>query len=143
MNSQTNPNSSEVPLEPLVQTLVEWLRLLVETVGAVVIGIGVLAVVWAFFTQLLFSRHVKFNAIRLTFARYLVIALEFQLAADILSTAVAPTWDQIGKLGAIAVIRTLLNFFLMHEMKMEQAAAEPGSATGSVTGTSTCSAPSR
>jgi uncharacterized membrane protein len=39
-----------------------------------------------------------------------------QLAADVLSTAIAPSWDQIGKLGAIAVIRTALNYFLRREM---------------------------
>jgi uncharacterized membrane protein len=60
-----------------------------------------------------------YNGVRLTLARYLALALEFQLGADILSTAIAPTWDQIGKLGAIAVIRTALNFFLGREMNEE------------------------
>jgi uncharacterized membrane protein len=64
----------------------------------------------------------NFNAIRLVLARYLALALEFQLGADILSTAIAPTWDQIGKLAAIAVIRTVLNYFLGREIKEEQAA---------------------
>jgi uncharacterized membrane protein len=41
----------------------------------------------------------------------LALALEFQLGADILSTAIAPSWDQILKLGAIAVIRTRSTFF--------------------------------
>lgn len=50
-------------------------------------------------------------------SRYL--ALEFQLGSDILSTAVAPSWDQIGKLAAIAVIRTVLNYFLTKEMGEE------------------------
>lgn len=58
--------------------------------------------------------------IRLTLARYLALALEFQLGADIISTAVAPTWEEIGKLGAIAVIRTGLNFFLSQELKEEK-----------------------
>jgi uncharacterized membrane protein len=56
-------------------------------------------------------------------ARTLAIALEFQLGADILSTAVAPSWDAIGKLGAIAVIRTALNYFLSREMQEEQRGA--------------------
>jgi uncharacterized membrane protein len=50
----------------------------------------------------------------------LALALEFQLGADILSTAIAPSWEQIGKLGAIAVIRTALNFFLSKEMAQER-----------------------
>jgi uncharacterized membrane protein len=60
-----------------------------------------------------------FVDVRLTLARFLAIALEFQLGADILSTAVAPSWDAIGKLAAIAVIRTALNYFLSREMHEE------------------------
>lgn len=45
---------------------------------------------------------------------------EFQLGADILSTAIAPSWEQIGRLGAIAVIRTGLTYFLTREMREER-----------------------
>ncbi len=45
------------------------------------------------------------------------MALEFQLASDILSTAIAPSWEEIGKLGATAVIRTALNYFLGREIQ--------------------------
>ena len=70
------------------------------------------------------------HQVRLTFGRALVLGLEFQLAADILGTAVSPSWDHLGKLGAIAVIRTFLNFFLTRELKEEEqdlraAAASP------------------
>jgi uncharacterized membrane protein len=51
------------------------------------------------------------------FARWLVLALEFELAADILRTAITPTWDEIGQLAAIAVIRTFLNYFLSRDVK--------------------------
>ena len=50
-------------------------------------------------------------------ASYLALALEFQLAADILATAIGPTWNQIGRLAAIAFIRTALNYFLAKEIK--------------------------
>jgi uncharacterized membrane protein len=43
--------------------------------------------------------------------------LELLLAADILQTAVAPTWDDIGKLAAVATIRTVLNYFLEKELR--------------------------
>ncbi len=59
----------------------------------------------------------SFTPIRLGFSRYLSLALEFQLASDILSTAIAPSWDEIGKLGATATIRTALNYFLSREMR--------------------------
>ena len=55
--------------------------------------------------------------IRLELGRWLALALEFELAADILRTAVAPSWDEIGKLAAIAVLRTALNFFLRKEIE--------------------------
>jgi len=51
------------------------------------------------------------------FARWLVLALEFELAADILRTSITPTWNEIGQLAAIALIRTFLNYFLSKDVK--------------------------
>ncbi|MEJ0009480.1 MAG: DUF1622 domain-containing protein [Alphaproteobacteria bacterium] len=53
----------------------------------------------------------------LSFARWLLLALEFTLAADIVKTAIAPSWDDIGQLAAIAAIRTFLNYFLEHDLE--------------------------
>jgi len=61
------------------------------------------------------------EAVRLRLARWLALALEFELAADILRTAVSPNWDEIGKLAAIATLRTLLNYFLQREIRDNQA----------------------
>ncbi len=86
----------------------------------------------------------SYNRIRLTLARFLALALEFQLGADILSTAIAPTWTQIGKLGAIAVIRTALNYFLTREMQEERtglAEMMPPPSTGTKAETSLPSTP--
>ncbi|WP_342648682.1 DUF1622 domain-containing protein [Mucilaginibacter sp. CSA2-8R] len=104
-------------------SLVQWLRLGVEITGAVAIGIGSVISLFRFVKALTVGQETDFNAIRLTLARYLALALEFQLGADILSTAIAPSWQEIGKLGAIAVIRTGLNFFLSKEMKDEKKAS--------------------
>src|SRR5260370_37426760 len=52
----------------------------------------------------------------LRYARWLVAGLTFQLAADILNTATGTSWDEIGRLSAIAVIRTFLNFFLERDI---------------------------
>src|SRR5881392_193454 len=57
--------------------------------------------------------------IRLNLGRSLSLALEFLLAADIVQTAVAPTWEEIGQLAAIVTIRTALNFFLQREIMRE------------------------
>ncbi len=118
------PSPSAVGAEEVVLHLVQWLRLLVETTGAVVIGIGVVLAIGRFVQALVAQEPERFNAIRLLLARYLALALEFQLGADILSTAIAPSWAQIGQLGAIAVIRTLLNYFLTREMEAERQAAQ-------------------
>ena len=52
----------------------------------------------------------------LRYARWLVAALTFQLAADILETSIAPDWETVGRLAAIAIIRTLLNYFLEKDL---------------------------
>lgn len=123
MKEETNAlisSPTQIGVEENIINLVQWLKLLLETIGALVIGIGV-GIACYYLVKRLFNPKVdNYNKIRLVLARYLALALEFQLGADILSTAIAPTWDQIGKLGAIAVIRTALNYFLFLEMKEEQ-----------------------
>ena len=52
----------------------------------------------------------------LRFATWILLALEFALAADLVRTAVAPTWDDISKLAVIATIRTMLNYFLAKDI---------------------------
>ena len=89
--------------------------------GALIVFLGVVLAGSQFAAALAARRAADFHgdpagAGRATWA----LALEFQLGADILSTAVAPTWNEIGKLGAIAIIRTALNYFLSKEMKEEQ-----------------------
>jgi uncharacterized membrane protein len=117
-------NLIQAPHEGIVENsiinAVQWLRLIVETTGAVIIGLGIIAAGYQFVRALVPPQLETFNRVRLTLARFLALALEFQLGADILSTAIAPSWDQIGKLGAIAVIRTALNYFLMREMREER-----------------------
>ena len=56
------------------------------------------------------------EAVRLRLGHWLTVAIEFELAADILRTAVAPTWNIIGQLAAIVVLRTILNYFLQQEI---------------------------
>jgi uncharacterized membrane protein len=52
----------------------------------------------------------------LRYARWLIVGLTLQLAADIVETAIAPSWDDIGRMAAIAVIRTFLNYFLERDV---------------------------
>lgn len=66
--------------------------------------------------------------VRLRLGRWLVLALEFQVAADILRTAVAPTWSEIGQLAAIVVLRTVLNYALQWEISRSPAEPAPTAA---------------
>ena len=51
------------------------------------------------------------------FGTWLILGLEFELAADIIRSAISPTWHDIGQLGAIALIRTFLNYFLERDVR--------------------------
>jgi uncharacterized membrane protein len=66
------------------------------------------------------ARHPLHTYFRMIFGGWLVVALEFQLAADIVGTIVSPTAAHLIELGAIAVIRTFLNYFLGKELKEER-----------------------
>lgn len=64
------------------------------------------------------------------YSRWLVGGLTFQLAADIIETSVTPSWDDIGRIGAIAVIRTFLNYFLERDrIELGEPSAPASSAT--------------
>ena len=115
---------ARLQIEEAIVWSVQWLKLGIETIGAVLIAAGVIVATTQLVQQINARRSGEFTAIRLVLARYLALALEFQLGADILSTAIAPSWQEIGKLGAIAVIRTGLNFFLSKEMASEDGLRE-------------------
>jgi len=126
------PAPGEIGIEQTVFNLVQWLKLGVEVTGAIVIAIGIIAALLSFSRSLIPSQLTRYNEIRLLLSRFLALALEFQLGADILSTAIAPSWDQIGKLGAIAFIRTVLNYFLTREMIEERAGVNAGPLPGDI-----------
>jgi uncharacterized membrane protein len=105
-------------------SLPEGLRLVAQTIATLVEGVGIaivaVAVVLAAVRYLAGlaaqRRTVPSDGIRLGLGRSLALSLEFLLGADILRTAVEPSWDEIGRLAAIAAIRTALNFFLQREI---------------------------
>lgn len=65
------------------------------------------------------------EVVRLTLGRWLAVALEFELAADILRTAITPSWNDIGQLAAIVVLRTVLNYFLQQEIDKAESRRAP------------------
>ena len=108
-------------MEDQLRDIVAVLVVVVEACGAAVIIIGA---VWSFVRFLWVGVRRRdtrsFVPVRLTLGRFLALGLEFQLASDILATAVAPTFEEIGKLAAIATIRTVLNYFLGKEIAEER-----------------------
>ncbi len=112
-------------MEELLVTTVDYLRLVVEAIGAAMVGIGALSTTFRYVLSLLGLREYSNLDIRLHLGRYLALGLEFQLGADILSTAVAPTFEEVQLLAAIVVIRTALNYFLSKELERERDQAPP------------------
>lgn len=104
-------------MKETAEIITKHLSSFVEILAAIVIGIALLQFIYRYTTNL-FTKNVetKNQNIRILFGSSLTIALELLLGADILATAIAPTWDDIGKLAAIAVLRTALNFFLEREL---------------------------
>lgn len=100
---------------------VDLLVRLVEAAGAVVIFIGAVVAVAGFLRALPKGDPERFTPVRLSLGRFLALGLEFQLASDVLRTAIAPSFEELGKLAAVAAIRTALNFFLAREIKEETA----------------------
>jgi uncharacterized membrane protein len=108
-------------VEELLQRAVGYLVTVVEACGAVVIIVGAL---WAFarfeWVGLLHRDAGAFIPVRLTLGRFLALGLEFQLASDVLRTAVAPSFRELAQLAAVAAIRTALNYFLSREIGEER-----------------------
>lgn len=105
-------------MEEMVKRLADLVSSIVELVAIIVIVLGLLYFLYAYMRSRFQPGVHKKNAwLRVQFGSSLTIALELLLAADIVATAVAPTWDDIGKLAAIAAIRTALNYFLEKELK--------------------------
>ena len=111
--------------EDLLRSYVDLLVRFVEAVGAIVIFVGaVLAAIHFARAAFRGQRGEEFVRVRLGLGRYLTLGLEFQLASDVLSTAIAPTFNEIGQLAAIAAIRTALNYFLGKEIDRERIEVE-------------------
>lgn len=96
-----------------------YVGLLVEVASVVCIIAGLVAVARVLFRPRTGGRILLFLQLRLAFSSWLALALEFQIAADILGTIVAPTFHQLGKLGAIVAIRIVLTYFLNKDLETD------------------------
>lgn len=114
------PTGLDVLPEESLRTTVNLLVRLVEGAGALVIFTGALVAIVQFVLVLPRRDAEAFVPVRLSLGRFLALGLEFQLASDVLRTAIAPSFQELGKLAAVAAIRTALNFFLAREIREEQ-----------------------
>lgn len=113
-----SPSLFFYPMEELAKNITLTISHTVEIISAVIIGMALLKVLFSYGVSFYSSsRPVTKEVIRVQFGSSVAIALELLLGADVLATAVAPSWDDIGKLAGIATIRTVLNYFLEKELK--------------------------
>ena len=90
----------------------------VEITAAVLIGVAILKVLLRYGSFLYTGQgSFPYEKLRVEFGSSVAVALELMLGADVLGTAVAPSWSDIGQLAAIAIIRTALNYFLGKELR--------------------------
>jgi uncharacterized membrane protein len=117
-------------MEDLLKAGTLQVVLVVEAAAVLVILLGILEALWRLVRRLVRERDLPDadkESIRLHLARWLSLALELALAADVLRTVIAPSWDEIGRLAAIAALRTALNLVLRQEIEhSERRRGDPG-----------------
>src|SRR5580704_19142784 len=105
-------------MDAWVSLLSKDLVVVVEAMALFVVGIGTIEAFLAIIQSVLPSSagSRRLQDICLRYGHWLVAGLTFQLAADIIRTSSAPTWRELGQVGAIAVLRTFLNYFLERDL---------------------------
>lgn len=102
---------------PVLLTVVPFLKVILEIVAALCVAFGLLRTLWlAWQNRAHLNNPDVISQLRVSFGSWLVLALEFQLGSDILSTTIAPSFEELGQLAIIAAIRTLLNYFLQKDL---------------------------
>ena len=101
-----------IPLEERFSEIANYIALLIEAGAVLVVAFGAFQALMSLLVAIVgrAANEMRGREIWIKFATWILLALEFALAADLVRTAVAPTWDDISKLAVIATIRTMLNF---------------------------------
>jgi uncharacterized membrane protein len=105
-------------MEELFQSVARVIALLVEAAAVLIVAYGS-AEAFVKLLKVIVTpgvTHGERKVIWRRFGTWLLLGLEFELAADIIGSVISPTWQDIGELGAIAVIRTFLNYFLEKDL---------------------------
>jgi uncharacterized membrane protein len=119
-------------MEALLHEIARCVALVIEGIAIVIIAVGSAKALLDFGRVTIAMRRgqVEKRVASLDYAHWLVAGLTFQLAADIVSTSFAPSWNEVGRLAAVAAIRTFLSYFLDREMEAAcrlQRAGDPAS----------------
>jgi uncharacterized membrane protein len=126
--SERGSGGRTIGLEDQFKEIAGFIALAIEAAAVLVVSYGSLqalaGVVGSAFSRT--ADEMRGREIWLRFATWILLALEFALAADLVRTAVAPTWDDISKLAVIATIRTMLNYFLAKDIAEFDRAQESG-----------------
>jgi len=107
---------------------VEIIHNVLQVVILTVSGLGAAVVVWGVIEAIVAFIRLKFasakedavsqsETIRQHLGAHLLLGLEIFIAADIISSAVSPSWEKVGILVAIVGVRTILSYFLRMELK--------------------------
>ena len=103
------------------------ISLAVEAIAALMIALGAIEAIFGIIVI-----YSKWNGPRsglrdvwVRFGVWLMLGLEFELAADVVRTAIAPSWTDIGQLAAIGAIRTFLNYFLERDIESQRSFRSP------------------
>ena len=104
----------------LLHAFAEWTSIVASFLAVMLVLVGTLRAGWGTMRWLASRRSligISPRSLWLDYARCLVAALTFQLGADIVETTLAPSWEDIGRLAAIAAVRTFLNYFLDRDLR--------------------------
>lgn len=106
----------------MAELIIDWITLVIKIAGGFIIIFGMVESTYHFFKKLARKLH-KYNVreldeIRLEFGRYILLGLEFFIAADVFQTIFLPSWNELGQLAVIVAIRTVLSYFLNYEFKL-------------------------
>ncbi len=98
----------------------DYMSFIISLIGVIIIIIGVLRGLWEFlhcqYNSFRNNDRVPLDDIRYDLGRYLLLGLEFFIAADVVHTVIQPTLEEVAVLAAIVIIRTIISYFLTREM---------------------------
>ncbi|MBN1486844.1 MAG: DUF1622 domain-containing protein [Anaerolineae bacterium] len=112
-------------IEECLRLIVSYFVIIVETFGALIIMFEVIKSFVLYMARFFGNKHWSIQDIRFQLGEGMVMGLEFQVAADILKTALSPNWNDILLLSALIAIRTLVNYLMERELDALGAACDP------------------